>query len=78
MTALFKPPKLPPLPPPPAPPPPIPTREDESIAQAKREERRRIARQQGRRASILTSPTGLSDDDADIETRSLLGKSKDT
>jgi hypothetical protein len=57
MTALFKPPKLPPLPPPPAPPPPIPTREDESIAQAKREERRRIARQQGRRASILTSPT---------------------
>jgi len=69
---------MPPLPPPPAPPPPIPTREDESIAQAKREERRRIARQQGRRASILTSPTGLADDDADIETRSLLGKSKDT
>ncbi len=57
-------PKMPPPPPPPAPPPPAPTREDEAVKKAEQDERARIRRQAGRKASILTTPRGLLNEEA--------------
>ena len=63
---------LPPPPPPPAPPPPAPTKDDEAVKKAAQDERTRIRRQAGRKASILTTGRGLLTD-APTAKPSLLG-----
>jgi hypothetical protein len=75
MSFLFKTPSIPSPPPPPPPPPPAPTRKivDEEIEKAKADERARIRRHAGRKASILTTPRGLLTE-AETIAPSLLGE----
>jgi type IV secretory pathway VirB10-like protein len=47
---------------PPPPPPPLPTRDDPAVAEAKEKQRMSELRRKGRRASILTSGSGVEDE----------------
>lgn len=66
---LFSPPK-PEMPPPP--PPPVEPNEP-VIREAEEEERRRLAARRGRRATIATTPLGVTGEEAPVARRSLGG-----
>lgn len=69
MTFLFKKPKAPK----PTPLPPVVKREDREVARASEEARLAFGRRKGRKATILTSPLGTTDN-TEISRKALLGE----
>jgi len=66
--------KTPPMPPPPAPLPEKPSKDSEEAKKRADALRAKIAAMGGRKASILTEPMGLGDEEAPIMRPSLLGR----